>query len=80
MIRQAPVTYGGEWDTAVTYQPRVLVLADGVPYLSVALTLGDPPASTPASWQVMGGGPVLHIGPSAPTDGSVFWYDTDETC
>lgn len=30
-----------------------------------------------------GGGaccPVLHVGPSAPTDGSVFWKDTDETC
>lgn len=24
--------------------------------------------------------PVLWAGPSAPTDGSVFWYDTDAVC
>lgn len=26
------------------------------------------------------GGPILHRGPDAPTDGSVFWWDTDGTC
>lgn len=27
-----------------------------------------------------GGGASLHVGPSAPTNGSVFWYDTDAAC
>lgn len=32
----------------------------------------------PTSHVHTGGG--LHVGPSAPTNGDVFWYDTDDTC
>lgn len=33
---------------------------------------GTAPASSAA--------PVLHVGTAAPTDGSVFWLDTDDVC
>lgn len=33
-----------------------------------------------ARWQAASGGAVLHVGASSPSDGSPFWFDTDESC
>ena len=34
---------------------------------------------TRAVWAPASGGTSLHVGTSAPVDGSVFWWDTDAT-
>jgi hypothetical protein len=77
-----PLTYAGVYDADRTYLPREVATVDGAPYMSLAKQSGvDPPGG---SWLLLGGGgPVLYVSTLAdgpPTDGSVFWYVTDETC
>lgn len=78
-----PLTYAGAYDATRTYIPREVVTSAGSVFMAIALTSGHaPPDAT--YWLPMGSsGAVLYESTAAagpPTDGSVFWYVTDETC
>lgn len=77
-----PLTYAGEYDPDRTYLPREVATASGLVYMAIAKSVGHPPPDA-TYWLPLGGGAVLFVSDTAggpPTDGSVFWYVTDESC
>lgn len=77
-----PLTYAGEYEVARTYLPREVVKTGGGVFMALSKHDGIAPPD-PAHWLVLGG-PVLDattlLADGPPTDGSVFWYVTDESC